>query len=94
MHDEAAVTTPMKTIELANHELSVADYSNFELNLLLRDGRITATVKPCGTNGSTRLRLIKPVILFDETRASEARIDSLLKARGFQRKAPSSCNGA
>jgi hypothetical protein len=83
----------MKTIELADHEISVTDYSNFELNLLLRDGRITATVKPCGTNGSKRLRLIKPLILFDETRASEARIDSLLNARGFQRKTPSSSNG-
>jgi hypothetical protein len=79
----------MKTVELADHELSVADYSNFELNLLLRDGSITATVKTCATNGMKRIRLINPVIRFDETRAPEARIESLMKSFRFQRKAPS-----
>jgi hypothetical protein len=84
----------MKTIELADHELSVADYSNFELNLLMRSGTITATSKTCSANGTKRLRLISPVVLFDETRSPETTIESLLKARGFQRKAPSSRNGA
>jgi hypothetical protein len=84
----------MKTIELADHELSVADYSNFELSLLMRSGTITATVRTCSTNGTKRFRLIDPVIRFDEMRVPEERIETLLKARGFQRKAPSSRNGA
>jgi hypothetical protein len=74
----------MKTIELADHELSLADYSNFELNLLLKDGRITATVKTRSTNGTKSLQLINPVILFDEARAPEGRIESLLKYYRFQ----------
>ena len=84
----------MKTIELADHELSVTDYSNFELNLLMRNGTITAAAKTCSANGTKRLRLSNPVVLFDETRSPETQIESLLKARGFQRKAPSSRNGA
>jgi len=79
----------MKTIELADHELSVADYSNFELNLLLKDGRITAAVRTCSTNGTKRLHLTNPVIMFDETRSPEARIASLLRFYGFQRRASS-----
>jgi hypothetical protein len=79
----------MKTIELADHELSVADYSNFELNLLLKDGRITATVKTCSTNGTKRLHLTNPEIVFDETRSPEGRIASLSRFYGFQRSTSS-----
>ena len=79
----------MKTIELADHELSVADYSNFELNLLLREGSIRATIETGTPNGMKCVRLISPVILFDETRAPEARIESLMNSFRFQRKTPS-----
>ncbi len=75
----------MKTVALADHELSVSDYSKFELNLILRAGRITATVKAFSTNGLKCLRLTNPVIVFDETQTSEARIETLFKASGFQR---------
>jgi hypothetical protein len=76
----------MKTIRLLDHELSIMDYSNFELNLLLREGRITATVKPSTTNGVKRVRLIDPAIVFDETRVPEERIESLVTYFHFQRK--------
>jgi hypothetical protein len=76
----------MKTIRLLDHELSVVDYSNFELNLLLREGRVTATVKPSKTNGVKRVQLINPVVLFDETRVPEERIERLVKYFRFQRK--------
>lgn len=78
----------MKTIELADHELSVIDYSNFEVNLLLKGGRITATVKTCSTNGMKRYRLVNPVVTFDETISAEGRIEGLLKSFRFQHKAP------
>ena len=77
----------MKTIELADHELSVVDFSNFELNLLLKGGKITAKVTTCSNNGMKRFRLTKPVITFDETISAEARIERLLKSFRFQHKA-------
>ena len=76
----------MKTMALADHELSVSDYSNFELNLMLRDGRISGTVKKCSTNGIKCLRVFSPVIQFDETHCPEGRIESVMKSYGFQRK--------
>jgi len=76
----------MKTIALADHELSVSDYSNFELNLMLRGGRISGTVKECSTNGIKFLHVFSPVIQFDETKCSEGRIESVMKSYGFQRK--------
>ena len=79
----------MKTVNLADHELSVSDFSNFELNLLLRDGRIIGKVKPCTTNGMKRIRVTDPVIMFDETKCSDARIEALLKHCGFQRRGQS-----
>jgi hypothetical protein len=83
----------MKTIQLSDHELSVTDYSNFELNLLLRGGTITATVETSSTNGAKRIRLTDPMIVFDETNSAEARIESLLKSRGFRHKALHNGNG-
>jgi hypothetical protein len=77
-----------KIIELATRELSVADYSNFELNLILNVGRITATVKACSANGMQCVRLTNPVIMFDETRCPEARIERLFRSFGFRRRAP------
>lgn len=79
----------MKTIRLHDREISVADYSNFELNLLFRGGRITATVKPSTTDGIKCVRLVNPVIIFDETRDMEQRIETLVKHFQFQRKRPS-----
>jgi hypothetical protein len=79
----------MKTIRLLDHELSVANYSNFELNLLLKEGRITTTIKPATIDGIKRVRLIDPVIVFDEARATEKQIESLVKHFQFQHKSPS-----
>jgi hypothetical protein len=76
----------MKAIELSDHELSVSDYSNFELNLMVKDGRILGTVKKSSTNGINCLHVFSPVIEFDETRCSERRIESVMKSYGFQRK--------
>jgi hypothetical protein len=83
----------MKTVELADHELSVADYSNFEFNLLLREGRIKATVQTRLSNGMKRIRLVNPVILFDETRSAEERIESLVRSFRFQLKGDGALNG-
>jgi len=76
----------MKTIKLADHELSISDFSNFELNLLLRDGRILAKVKTRSTDGMKCLRVADAKIMFDEAKSSEARIEALFKTFGFQRR--------
>lgn len=76
----------MKIIELADHELSVADYSNFELNLMLKDARITATGKTFTLNGTKRIRLANPVIMFDETTSPNGRIERFFKSFGFQKR--------
>jgi len=77
----------MRTIELADHELSVTDYSNFELNLMLKGGRITATVKTFSLNGTERIRVTHPVIMFDETESPNGRIEKFLRSFGFRQKA-------
>jgi hypothetical protein len=76
----------MRTIELADHELSVTDYSNFELNLMLKGGRITGTVKTFSVNGTKRIQVANPVIMFDETESPNGRIEKFLMSFGFRQK--------
>ncbi len=77
----------MKIIELADHELSLNDFSNFELNLQLSEGRITATANKWITGqGMKRVRLTNLQITFDENNSLEGRIESMFRAYGFQRK--------
>jgi hypothetical protein len=77
----------MKTVELADHELSVADYSNFELQVQARGGRCTATATSwTGPQGTAYVRLTGLVVEFDEARCAEADIEQLARAYAFQKK--------
>ena len=79
----------MKTMFLTDHELTVTDFSNFELKLQAKAAVCHATVDTyTKEQGMERARLTNPSIEFDEATTSEAEIEQLCQVHGFQRKAP------
>jgi hypothetical protein len=80
----------MKTVELRDHELSVTDLSNFEWSLQgWESGKCTASFHNwTSPRGTTYVRLTSSVVEFDEAQCPEADIEEVLRAYGFQRKAP------
>jgi len=74
----------MKTLELMDHDLSVSDYSHFELKLQAKGGTCTADFRQWTTpQGTPHIELSHPVIEFDEAQSSEADIQALAKGYGF-----------
>jgi hypothetical protein len=77
----------MKTIELANREISVADFSDFETNLQLKSGSIMASIEEWTTpDGVKHFRLTDAVVTFDEMQSVESEIEGLCLTHGFQRR--------
>ena len=77
----------MKTIELMDHDLSVSDYSHFELKLQAKGGKCTAAFRHWTTpQGTPHIELSHPVIEFDETQSPEPEIQELVKGYGFLRR--------
>jgi hypothetical protein len=76
----------MKTIALANHDLTVTDFSNFELTLQTKNARFTAEVKTyMPPQGPEHAQLTNPVIEFDDTTTSDADLETIFRKYGFQR---------
>jgi hypothetical protein len=77
----------MKTIELADREISSEDFSNFEVNLQGKDGHVSATVVDHGLEAAgTLLRLTDICITYDDSQVPESDIEHFCLINGFRRK--------
>jgi len=79
----------MKTLELNDHELSVTDFSNFELTVQKKYGKCTASYETWTTpQGQSYIRVTHPVIEFDDSQVQEEELEELIKPFGFHRVPP------
>lgn len=79
----------MKTILLADHDLTVTDYSNFELKLHAKGAVCRAAVETYATEqGTQRARLTDASVEFDDTTTNEAAVEQICQVHGFQRRMP------
>lgn len=77
----------MTNIELADREISLDDFSNFETNLENKVGRIAATIADqTALGGATLLHLTDVRIAFDESEIDETEIEHFCMINGFRRK--------
>lgn len=75
----------MKTIELADREISVEDFSNFELNLQAKTGHVTAKTEERIRHGGTRLLALSDVqVAFDDSKCPQAEIQRFCLDNGFR----------
>jgi hypothetical protein len=79
----------MRTLALTDHDLSQADYSNFETNLQHRGAALRAGVTAYTTpRGDRRARLANPAVEFDEAQASAQGLEEFCQTYGFHRRLP------
>ena len=77
----------MKTIALADREISVAEYSDFETNLQAKTAEIAATSEEWTMpNGVKQLRLTDVVVTFDDTQTPESEIEHYCLTHGFRKQ--------
>ena len=77
----------MTTIALVDRDISVTEYSNFELNIQLKYGVVKAHSEAFELpHGDEVLRLTDVVVTFDEKTTPAAEIESCCLANGFRRK--------
>jgi hypothetical protein len=81
-------------VELADHELTSQEFSDFELNLQTRGGLLRAEQETETTpSGATHVRLRNPAVVFEDELDSRARIEELLHRYGFHERAAPAMRG-